>query len=68
MNNNLDVNKISAEVITDLAKTTAQTLYQKVRDYVTDIQKKEEIDFGYAYENYLKYAKTTHEKMKTLLY
>lgn len=31
MNNNLDVNKISAEVITDLAKTTAQTLYQKVR-------------------------------------
>ena len=38
MNNNLDVNKISAEVITDLAKTTAQTLYQKVRDYVTDIQ------------------------------
>ena len=45
MNNNLDVNKISAEVITDLAKTTAQTLYQKVRDYVTDIQKKEEIDF-----------------------
>ena len=28
MNNNLDVNKISAEVITDLAKTTAQTLYQ----------------------------------------
>lgn len=68
MDNNLDVNKISAEVITDLAKTTAQTLYQKVRDYVTDIQKKEEIDFGYAYENYLKYAKTTHEKMKTLLY
>lgn len=68
MNNNLDVNKISAEVITDLAKTTAQTLYQKVRDYVTDIQKKEEIDFGYAYENYLKYAKTTHEKVKTLLY
>ena len=68
MDNNLDVNKISAEVITDLAKTTAQTLYQKVRDYVTDIQKKEEIDFGYAYENYLKYAKTTHEKMKTLLH
>lgn len=68
MDNNLDVNKISAEVITDLAKTTARTLYQKARDYVTDIQKKEEIDFGYAYENYLKYAKTTHEKMKTLLY
>lgn len=68
MANNLDINKISAEVITDLAKSTAQTLYKKVINYITDIQKKEEIDFGYAYENYLKYAKETHEKIKTLLY
>lgn len=68
MVNNLDINKISAEVITDLAKSTAQTLYKKVINYITDIQKKEEIDFGYAYENYLKYAKETHEKIKTLLY
>ncbi len=68
MGNELDVNKISAEVITDLAKSTAQTLYKKVVNYITEIQKKEEIDFGYAYENYLKYAKNTHEKIKTLLY
>lgn len=57
MVNNLDINKISAEVITDLAKSTAQTLYKKVINYITDIQKKEEIDFGYAYENYLKICK-----------
>lgn len=68
MANNLDINKISAEVITDLAKTTAQALYKKAINYITDIQKKEEIDFGYAYENYLKYAKETYEKIKTLLY
>ena len=68
MKNNLDINKITAEVITDLAKSTAQTLYKKTLNYVTDIQKKEEVDFGYAYENYLKYAKTIHEKIKTLLY
>lgn len=41
MVNNLDINKISAEVITDLAKSTAQTLYKKVINYITDIQKKE---------------------------
>lgn len=64
----LDVNKISADVITDLAKTTAQALYKKVISYATDIQKKEEIYFGYAYENYLKYSKSIHEKIKTLLY
>ena len=68
MKNNLDINKITAEVITDLAKSTAQTLYKKTLNYVTDIQKKEEVDFGYAYENYLKYANTIHEKIKTLLY
>lgn len=68
MKNVLDINKISAEVITDLAKTTAEALYKKVINYVADIQKKEEVDFGYAYENYLTYAKTIHEKIKTLLY
>lgn len=68
MENNLNINKISAEVITDLAKTTAKTLYKKVITYITDIQVKEEIDFGYAYESYLKYAKSVHEKIKTLLY
>ena len=68
MGNDLDINKISAAVITDLAKTAAQALYKKVVNYVTDIQKKEEVDFGYAYENYLTYAKTVHEKIKTLLY
>lgn len=40
MGNDLDINKISAEVITDLAKTTAQALYKKVINYVTDFQKK----------------------------
>ncbi|MGO5053345.1 NACHT domain-containing protein [Lachnospiraceae bacterium LCP25S3_G4] len=68
MGTELDINKISADVITDLAKTTAQTLYKKAISYVTDIQKKEEIDFGYAYENYLNYSKSIHEKIKTLLY
>lgn len=28
MENKLDINKISADVITDLAKTTAQTVYK----------------------------------------
>ncbi len=51
MDNNLDINKIGAEVITDLAKSTARTLYKKLVDYIVDIQKKEEVDFGYAYEN-----------------
>ena len=31
MENKLDINKISADEITDLAKTTAQTVYKKLR-------------------------------------
>lgn len=33
MANELDVNKITAEVITELAKITAKTLYDKVVTY-----------------------------------
>lgn len=68
MGNDLDINKISAEVIADLAKTTARTLYNKVINYITDMEKKEEINFRYAYNDYLIYSKSIHEKIKTLLY
>lgn len=68
MNNNLDINKISADVVTDLAKSMAQTLYKKIVNCIVDLKNKEEVDFGYAYTEYLNYAKSSHEKIKTLLY
>lgn len=34
----------------------------------SDIQKKDEVDFGYAFEKYLTYSKSIHERIKTLLY
>lgn len=64
----LDVNQIGTELITELAKSMATALYKKVAHFIKDDQKKEEIRFGVVYEEYLKYAKETHEKIKTLLY
>lgn len=68
MDRKLDINKITTDVITDLAKVAAKSLYNKVIAHFSDVQKKEEIDFGYAFENYLNYSKSIHEKTKTLLY
>ena len=64
----LDVNQIGTELITELSKSMARALYKKVTYYIKDVQQKEEIEFGVVYEDYLKYAKETHEKIKTLLY
>ena len=68
MNNNVDINKISVDIVTDLAKSMAQTLYKKIVNYIVDLKNKDEVDFGYAYTEYLNYAKSIHEKIKTLLY
>lgn len=64
----LDINQIGTELITELSKSMARALYKKVTHYIKDVQQKEEIQFGVVYEDYLKYAKETHEKIKTLLY
>lgn len=68
MGTELDVNKITAEVITELSKDMAQKLFGKAKEFFVDLKNKDEVDFGYAFENYLSYSKEIHEKIKTLLY
>lgn len=68
MGTELDVNKITAEVITELSKDMARKLFGKAKDFFVDLKNKDEVDFGYAFENYLSYSKEIHEKIKTLLY
>ena len=50
MNENLDVNKITTDVITDLSKSIAKQLYEKGKSYFKDLKAKDEIDFGTAFE------------------
>ena len=68
MSKEMDVNKITTDVITELAKSVAKSIFQKIKNYYIDLNNKEEIDFGYAFENYLNYSKEVHCKIKTLLY
>ncbi len=68
MGNELDINKITAEVITDLSKSIARKLYDKAAGFLKDSQNKMDVEIGTAYEEYLNYSKSIHEKIKTLLY
>lgn len=68
MSEELSLNKITAEVITELAKNATKSLFEKGKAYFNDIQNKEDIDFGYAFENYLQYTKNINSQIKTLLY
>ena len=68
MSETLDVNKITAEVITDLSKTIAKQLFEKGKSFFKDLKAKDEIDFGIAFEDYLEYTTETYSKLKTLLY
>ena len=56
MGTELDVNKITAEVITELSKDMAQKLFGKAKEFFVDLKNKDEVDFGYAFENYLSYS------------
>ncbi|SMC17276.1 hypothetical protein SAMN02745134_00278 [Clostridium acidisoli DSM 12555] len=68
MLNGIDTNKIKADVITDLAKSVANLVLKKMKDYFIDVQNREEIDLGHAFEEYLNYSKEIQCKIKTLLY
>ncbi len=68
MSNGMDVNKITADIVTDLAKSTAKSVFEKIKNYYIDLHNKEEVDFGYAFENYLNYSREVQCKIKTLLY
>ena len=64
----LNVNKISAEVISELAKSAANCVVKKLGKLYRDIVNKEQIDYGTAFENYLLDAEQHIGMAKTILY
>lgn len=64
----LNVNKISAEVITQLAKDAASFVAKKLGKLCKDIVSKEDIDYGTAFEKYLFEAERHIGMAKTILY
>lgn len=66
--NDLDYNKITADVISDLAKTTGKAVLEKISNTCRDAYKKSTVDFGTAFEEYLIKSEETISKAKTILF
>lgn len=64
----INVNKISAEVISELAKSAASFVVKKLSKLYKDVVNKENIDYGTAFEKYLFEAEQHISMAKTILY
>ena len=68
MSEELNVNKVSANVISELAKSAASCVIKKLAKIYKDIVNKEEIEYGTAFEKYLLDAEQHISMAKTILY
>ncbi len=66
--NEIDYNKITADIITDFAKNVAKTIWSKITKTYKDIANKDSIDYGVAFETYLTESEKHISKAKTILY
>lgn len=64
----ININTVSAEIISDLAKSAANFVVKKLTKKYKDIINKEEIDYGLVFENYLVDAEKHISMAKTILY
>lgn len=60
--------QIAGTVITELAKDAAKSILEKISKYLDDETAKSDIDYGDAFENYLKISAEKNSKIKTLIY
>ena len=63
-----EARKLAVEVIAKLAKDAVSFLVTKAKDFYVDLDNKEQIDVGEAYENYLTKLYDTYSVSKTILY
>ncbi|MEE1280689.1 MAG: hypothetical protein UHK60_00340 [Acutalibacteraceae bacterium] len=66
--NELAYSKITADVITDLAKSAAKNIVNKIAKIYKDTVNKDDIDLGTAFEKYLKNSEKHVSMAKTILY
>ena len=64
----LDKNKIATDVATNLIEDSIKGAWGKVKAYFVDADAQDAIDYGDAFEDYLKRTKKKNSKIKTLIY
>ncbi len=68
MSEEFSLNKITAEVISDLSKSAANFVIKKLKKQWRDIVNQETIDYGTAFEKYLLESERHISMAKTILY
>lgn len=68
MSEELNVTKITSEILSDFSKSITATIWISIKKYVKDMKNKDEIDYGHAFEEYLRVSYNKYSKIKTLLY
>ena len=66
--NSFDPNKIAADVTTTLITEAIKSGWKTVKNFFQDHNAKDSIDYGDAYENYLKNTVEKNSQIKTLIY
>lgn len=64
----VEATELLSKIISKLAEDAAKSIVGKAKDYFVDREYKEQIDFEYAYEDYLIKVYDTYSKSKTILY
>ena len=68
MSNELDGNKIAAEVITAFVEKTVTKALSAGKSFIEDQLKKSQVDFNLAFSEYLKNAYNKYSVVRTLLH
>lgn len=68
MEQELDVNKITAEVFVKISTSMAEKSWKVLCQYCKDLKNKTQVDIGTAYLEYLDFSYENINKVKTLLY
>lgn len=64
----MDTNEIITNVATNLIENSLKGAWKKVSKFFKNIEAKDEIRYGEAYEDYLRNTKNKYRKIKTLIY
>ena len=65
---NINANEIITDVATNLVEDSIKGAWSKVKKFFKDMEVKDEIRYGEAYEEYLINTKNKYRKIKTLIY
>lgn len=65
---NIDANQVLTDVTAKVLEDAALSLWSRIKQFFKETNAHDEINLGYAYEEYLRNTKNKNSKIKTLIY